>query len=155
MFWEEKFTGEEKFKLGEFSAVNMKNCGRHNVRKHIEIKVSDKYITLYISLKFDSLDKIRITSPESKANLRISGKWLITFLGLKYKSSPKVYKRARYAIGNVSKKELSKIIREFEKLPYESYDKKSTKHEPTNNYFYPSRHLEKCMMISDALNLHI
>ena len=37
--WEEKFTGEEKFTLGEFSAVNMRNCGRHNVRKHIEIKV--------------------------------------------------------------------------------------------------------------------
>ena len=24
--WEEKFTGEEKFTLGEFSAVNMKDC---------------------------------------------------------------------------------------------------------------------------------
>ena len=24
MFWEEKFTGEENFKLGEFSAVNIK-----------------------------------------------------------------------------------------------------------------------------------
>ena len=28
--WEEKFTGEEKF----FSAVNVKICGRRNVRKH-------------------------------------------------------------------------------------------------------------------------
>ena len=34
-FWEGKFSGEEKFTLGEFSAVNMKNCGRRNVRKHI------------------------------------------------------------------------------------------------------------------------
>ena len=42
MFWEEKFTGEEKL----FSAVNMKNCGRRNVRKHKEIKGSDKYVTL-------------------------------------------------------------------------------------------------------------
>ena len=33
MFWEEKFTGEEKV----FSAVNMKNCGRRNVSKHREI----------------------------------------------------------------------------------------------------------------------
>ena len=32
-FWEENFTGEEKV----FSAVNMKNCGCHNVRKHREI----------------------------------------------------------------------------------------------------------------------
>ena len=50
-FWDEKFTGEEKL----FSAVNMKNCGRHNVRKYIEIKGSDKYVTLDISLKIDSM----------------------------------------------------------------------------------------------------
>ena len=61
-FWEEKFTGEENL----FSAVNMKSCGRRNVRKHKDIKGSDKYITLYISLKFDGLDKIKITSSESK-----------------------------------------------------------------------------------------
>ena len=47
-FWEENFTIEENFILGEFSAVNMKNCGRRNVRKHIEIKGSDKYITFNI-----------------------------------------------------------------------------------------------------------
>ena len=64
-FWEEKFTGEENL----FSSVNMKNCGRHNVRKHKEIKGSEKYVTLDISLKFDSLDNMKITSSESK------GKW--------------------------------------------------------------------------------
>ena len=37
---------EENFTLGEFTAVNMKNCGCLNVSKHKEIKVSDKYITL-------------------------------------------------------------------------------------------------------------
>ena len=41
-FWEEKFTDEENFTLGEFSAVKMINCGRRNVRKHREIKGSDK-----------------------------------------------------------------------------------------------------------------
>ena len=64
-FWEEKFTGEEKL----FSAVNMKNCGRHNVRKHRDIKGSDNYVTLDISLKFDSLDKKKIISSESKGKL--------------------------------------------------------------------------------------
>ena len=44
-FWEEKFTGEEKL----FSVMNMKNCGRRNVRKHKDIKGSDKYFTLNIS----------------------------------------------------------------------------------------------------------
>ena len=46
--WEEKFTGEKKFTLGELSAVNIKNCGPRNVRKHIEVKGSDNYITLDI-----------------------------------------------------------------------------------------------------------
>ena len=49
-----------------FSAVNMKNCGRHNDRKHKEIKGSDKYVTLDISLKFDNTDKMKITSLDSK-----------------------------------------------------------------------------------------
>ena len=120
-FWEEKFTGEENFKLGENSAVNMKNCSRCNVRKHRYIKSGDKYATLDISLKFDSLDNMIITSSESKFKLVISGKLLITSLSLKAKTRPNKYKKARYAIGNVRKKNISKIIKEFEKLPYESY----------------------------------
>ena len=63
-FWEEKFTGEEKF----FSAVNMKNCGPRNVRKHREIKGSDKYVTLDISLNFDSLDKMKSHLQSQKKN---------------------------------------------------------------------------------------
>ena len=59
-FWEGKFTGKENL----FLAVDMKNYSRRNVRKHKEIKGSDKYVTLDISPKFDSLDKIRITSSE-------------------------------------------------------------------------------------------
>ena len=64
-FWEEKFTGKENL----FLAVEMKNCGRRNVRKHKEIKGSDKYVNLDISSKFDSLDKMKITSSESKVKL--------------------------------------------------------------------------------------
>ena len=41
--WEEKFT-----------PVKMKNCGRHNVRKHREIKNDEKYTTLDISLDFSA-----------------------------------------------------------------------------------------------------
>ena len=47
-FWEENFTGEEKFTLGEFTAVNMKNCGCRNVSKQRDIKGSDNYVTLEI-----------------------------------------------------------------------------------------------------------
>ena len=133
----------------------MKICGRRNVRKQKYIKGSDKYVTLYISLKFDSLDKMKITSSESKDNLGRSGKGLITSLGLKAKVRPHKYKKARYAIGNVSKKDLSKIIREFEKLPYGSYEKKRPRHEPTDSYFYPAGNISKCMMIADSFNYQI
>ena len=43
------------------SAMNMKNCGRCNVSKHRENKGSDNYVTLDISLKFDIMDKMKIT----------------------------------------------------------------------------------------------
>ena len=99
----------------------MKTFGPRNDRKHRDVKGSDNYVTLGISLKSDSLDKMKITSSESKEKLRRSGKGLITSLDLKAKVSPHKCKNSRYAIGNVSKKELLKIIREFEKLLYESY----------------------------------
>ena len=47
------------------------------------------------------------------------------------------------------------MIREFEKLPYEIYDKERPKHEPTDSYFYLAKKLAKCMMRSDALNSHV
>ena len=64
-FWEENFTGKEYL----FISVNMKTCGRRKVKKHKDIKGSDKYVTLDISSKFDSLDKIKMTSLESKEKL--------------------------------------------------------------------------------------
>ena len=57
-----------------------------------------------------------------------------------------------YAIVNVSKKDLSNIIREFDKLPYEIYEKKRPKHYPTGNYFYLARHLVEFTMRVNALN---
>ena len=49
-----------------FLAVDIKNGGRRNVRKNKENQGSDKYVTLDISSNFDSLDKMKITSSESK-----------------------------------------------------------------------------------------
>ena len=72
-FWEEKFTCKKEF----FLSVDMKICGRRNVRKHKKIRgsdkyvtlkkhkkirVNDKYVTLDISSKFDSEDVIFILS---------------------------------------------------------------------------------------------
>ena len=47
---------------------------------------------------------------------------------------------------------ISKIIKEFEKLPYEGYVQKGYKHRPIESYFYPSIQLPKCMT---RLNLHV
>ena len=80
-FWEEKFTGKKDF----FQSVNKENCGLRKVRKHKDIKGSDKIITLNISAKFDSLNKMKTTSSESKGKLGRSGKGLVTALDFKTK----------------------------------------------------------------------
>ena len=43
-FWEGNFKGKQDL----FESMNMKNCGQRNVRKHKEIKGSDKCVTLNI-----------------------------------------------------------------------------------------------------------
>ena len=106
MLWEENFT------LGEFTAVNMKKFGHRNVRKHIYSNDSEKYINLDILLKYDSLYKTGITSSQQKYDLGISGKGMITFLGLKTNVRRK-NKNERYNITNISMKDISKIIMEF------------------------------------------
>ena len=99
----------------------MRNCGKRSFRKHREIKDSDERVTLNmneilkISEEFDNLAKMETTSSESKVKIKGSGKWLVTALALRTKAKPKTYKKARYAIGNVSMKDLSNKIKEFEK----------------------------------------
>ena len=68
---------------------------------------------------------------------------MITSLGFKTKERSQKYKKARYAIGNFSKKNISKIIKEFEKIEKLPYEKKRRKHEPTESYFHLSRQLAK------------
>ena len=69
----------------------MNNCGRSNIRKHREINSGTKYVTLDISLKIHSLDKMKITSSESKEKLEIMVKGLITYLGFRAKVRPHKY----------------------------------------------------------------
>ena len=80
------------------------------------IKGSDKIVTLNISAKFDILNNMKATSSESKGKLGRSGKGLVTALYFKTKVRSQKYKKARCAIGNFIEKELSKIIKEFEKI---------------------------------------
>ena len=88
-----------------------------------------------------------------KIILGISGKGLITSIWVsRPKTRPKKYKKARYAIGNLSKNYLSNIIREFDKLLYNSYDRRRPKHEPTESYLYIAIQIAKYMMRDDACN---
>ena len=82
---EEKFTGKQDL----FQSMNMKNCGNNKVRKHKDIKGSDKCVALNISEMFDSLNKIETTPSKSKGKLGISGKGLVTALDLKTKARSK------------------------------------------------------------------
>ena len=97
-FWGEKFTGKEDL----FMSMNMKNCGRCKVRKHKDIKGSDKIGTLNMSAKFDSLNKMKTTSSESKEKLECSGKGLVTALAFKTIVRSAKIPKGRYAIVHVS-----------------------------------------------------
>ena len=89
----------------------MKVCGCRKVRKHKEIKSSDKIVTLNVSAKFDMLNKMETTSSESKVKLGRLGKGLVTALAPKTKVRSKKYKKAMYAIVNFSMKDLSNTIK--------------------------------------------
>ena len=65
------------------------------------------------------------------------------------------YKKARYAVVNVSKKDLSKIIKDFEKIGKLTYEKRIPKHEPTSSYYHLVRCIAECMMISGEHNWHV
>ena len=71
----------------------MKICSRRKVRKHKEIRGGDKCVTLKISKKFESLNKMETTSSESKGKLGRSGKGLVTDLALNIKVRSKNTKR--------------------------------------------------------------
>ena len=126
-----------------------------NVSKHKEIKGSDKCVTLNVSAKFDSLNKMETTSSESKVKMEGSGKWLVTALDLKTKVRSKKYKKSRYAIRNVSMKDLSNIIKDFEKIVKVPYVKRIPKHEPTSRYYHLVRCIAEFMMRSDEHNRNV
>ena len=79
----------------------------------------------------------------------------MTALALKTKSRSKRYKKARYAIGNVSMKDLSNKIKEFEKIVKVPYVKSIPKHEPTLSYFHLVVCLVECMMRCGENNHHV
>ena len=84
-FWEDKFT-----------PVNMKSCGRRNVRKHRDINNGEQYIALHISLDIDFPEKREVNFSKSRGYMGISGKGVITFLTIRTKSPNKKKKDCSY-----------------------------------------------------------
>ena len=132
----------------------MKNCGGRKVRKHKEIKVvtSTSPWTSHQSRQ-SGQDENHIFMVKRKIGKIRKGVGYLSGFQDQSKVLQKC-KKARYAIGNVSKKDLSKIIKEFEKIEKIPYEKKRPQHEPTDRYFHLARQLAKCMMRSDNLNWH-
>ena len=83
------------------------------------------------------------------------GKGLVTALAFKNKVRSQKCKKAKYVIGNVSKKDLLKVIKDFEKIGKVPYVKRILKHEPTSSYFHLVMQLAKCMTRSDEHNRHV
>ena len=133
----------------------MKFFACSKVREHKDIKGGDKIVTLNVSAKFDSMNKMETTSSESKGKLGRSGKGLVTALDLKTKVRSKRYKKSSYAIGNVSMKDLSNIINEFEKIVRVPYVKSIPKYDPTSSYYHLVRCIAECMIRSDEQNRHV
>ena len=73
-------------------------------------------------------------------------------MGIKTNVRPKENKNSRYAITNVSIKDISNIIKKFERFTYKGYVRNRPKHKPTDSYFYLARQLAKYMMRSNAFN---
>ena len=122
---------EERFKLSEVAPVNMKTLVA-TMLGNTERLTMARSTPHWTYRWFGSLDKMKITSLDPINYLGISGKGLITSLGLKTIVRSKKNKMSRYAINTVSIMYLSKIIKEFEKFPYEGYVNKSPKQEPTD-----------------------
>ena len=59
---------------------------------------------------------------------------IIIYLWSRFNNIGGSKKTSRYTITNFGMKDLSNIIKEFEKLPYKGYVRKRLKHEPADSY---------------------
>ena len=132
MFWEEKFTGKENL----FLAVNMKIVVVAMLGKIRRSRVMTS-MSRWISHQSLTVWTIWTSHLQSqKQNRKDQERGWLTFWVSRPKQGPQKYKKARYAIVNVSKKDLSKMIKKFEKIGRVPYVKRIPKHEPTPRYFH-------------------
>ena len=71
---------------------------------------------------------------------------MITFLVIKNIRRSYKNKKERFDITNLSLKDISKIIKEFEDFTAKGYVRKRSKKKPNGSNLYPARQIEKCMV---------
>ena len=79
------FSTQKTFWEDNFTPVNMKSCGRHNVRKHREIDNGEQNITLELFWVLDCLEKREVTHSGSRDYVRGLDKGLTNSLTLRIK----------------------------------------------------------------------
>ena len=77
------------------------------------------------------------------------------YSGSQDQSKVEKYKKARYAIGNVSMKDLSNKIKEFLKIVKVPYVKMIPKHDPTSSYYHLVGCIAECMLRCGEDNQHV
>ena len=107
----------KKFWDKKSAAVKVKNCGRHNYKKHSEIKNGEQNIALGFSLVFYCMFNREVKYLESRDYIGMSGKGLSTSLILRTKSLNNNHK-ARTSITDINHQYFSKLINTFDNLPY-------------------------------------
>ena len=118
----------------------MKSFGRHNVRKYRDIKNGEKYIILEIFSNIDCLDNREATSSESKDYMGIPGKGMTTYISLRTKSTNKKQK-ARFDITDITNQYFRKLLKKFKNSPDLGYKSKQVQNEPTEDYFFLTKHI--------------
>ena len=111
----------------------MKINGCCNVNKHRDIKGSDKYVILYILLKFGSMERIKITFSERKDNLGIARKGIDYLSGSQGQSKAKEHTKRQGMPSQMSVRRTLQKIGDFDKLLYKSYESRRTNHDPTDS----------------------
>ena len=90
----------------------MTSFGRRNVKKHTEIKNSEKYIALEIYLKLGCMDNREVTYSESREYMGRLDKGLTTSLTIRTKS-PNNEQKARTNITAISNHYFNNLLKDF------------------------------------------
>ena len=123
----------------------MKNCGRRNVREHRDIKNGNQYVVLDIyKVWWYGKDENHIFRTKILFGNTRKGVYYLSGSQEHYKA--KKIKKIRFAINEVSLKDISKTIKGFKDLPYDCYARKRPKHMHTESYLYPKIQLAKFIM---------